>query len=242
MIRMRWPFQSSKVLNKAVNSGRVLMGDIHLSNFAHNLTNGVFNVRDHDLHNTVAKTPIRRMNRGQLDLAVIEATEILEDGSIVPGGAAGIIPEIADIADKVIIEVNTKLPSFYGWHDIVPELCPPFRTPFLISRADDRIGQPYVKIDPAKVVAVVESTRPDSGQKMKGGDDDGGDAVAPIAQHISDFFSNEVRVGRLPARLLPLQSGIGNIANAVIKGLVDGPFHDVQVWSEVRCISSVQSY
>ena len=150
-----------------------------------------------------------------------------------PGGAAGIIPEIADIADKVIIEVNTKLPSFYGWHDIVPELCPPFRTPFLISRADDRIGQPYVKIDPAKVVAIVESTRPDSGQKMKGGEDEGGDAVAPIAQHISDFFSNEVRVGRLPARLLPLQSGIGNIANAVIKGLVDGPFHDVQVWSEV---------
>ena len=40
-------------------------------------------------------------------------------------------------------------------------------------------------------------------------------------------------MGRLPIHLLPLQSGVGNIANAIIGGLADGPFTDVEVWTEV---------
>lgn len=41
--------------------------------------------------------------------------------------------------------------------------------------------------------------------------------------------------GRLPANLLPLQSGIGNIANAVIGGLAKGKssFTNLTVWTEV---------
>lgn len=39
--------------------------------------------------------------------------------------------------------------------------------------------------------------------------------------------------GRLPKTLLPLQSGIGNVANSIIGGLADGPFDQVQVWTEV---------
>jgi acyl-CoA hydrolase len=35
-----------------------------------------------------------------------------------------------------------------------------------------------------------------------------------------------VKPGRLPADLLPLQSGVGNIANAVLAGLNDGPFEE----------------
>lgn len=44
-----------------------------------------------------------------------------------------------------------------------------------------------------------------------------------------EFLSHEVSHGRLPKHLLPLQSGIGNIANAVIGGLANGPFEDVTV-------------
>ena len=33
-----------------------------------------------------------------------------------------------------------------------------------------------------------------------------------------EFLDNEVKKGRLPPSLLPLQSGVGNIANAVCTG------------------------
>lgn len=41
-----------------------------------------------------------------MDIAIIEATEILADGGLVPGAAGGITQEIVDIADKIIIEVH----------------------------------------------------------------------------------------------------------------------------------------
>ena len=231
MIRMRWPFQSSKSLNKSINDGRVLMGDTHLSNFAHNLINGSYNVHTgHSLNQSKALP--RRRNKGHLDIAIVEATEIMSDGSIIPGGAGGIIPEITELADKIIIEVNTKIPSFHDWHDIVPDPSPPFRTPFLISRADDRIGQAYMKIDPSKIAAIVESTVPDCGQVQP--KDDMVQTGASIADHIIEFLESEVKQRRLPARLLPIQSGLGNLCNTVLKGIADkAPFKGVQMWSEV---------
>ncbi|KAF5358865.1 hypothetical protein D9757_004573 [Collybiopsis confluens] len=47
------------------------------------------------------------------------------------------------------------------------------------------------------------------------------------------FLESEVIEGRLPKSLLPLQSGIGNVANSIIGGLAEGPFDNVQVWTEV---------
>lgn len=56
-----------------------------------------------------------------------------------------------------------------------------------------------------------------------------------IAKHIVEFLQYEVSKGRLPPSLLPLQSGIGNIANAVIEGLSGGEanFKGLKVWTEV---------
>src|SRR5690606_35132144 len=39
--------------------------------------------------------------------------------------------------------------------------------------------------------------------------------------------------GRLPASLLPIQSGVGNIANAVLTGLIDCPFEPMTAYTEV---------
>lgn len=44
------------------------------------------------------------------------------------------------MADKIIIEVNTKIPSFEGLHDIVGCNVPPTRKPYLIMNVEDRIG------------------------------------------------------------------------------------------------------
>jgi succinyl-CoA:acetate CoA-transferase len=54
-----------------------------------------------------------------------------------------------------------------------------------------------------------------------------------IAGHLLDFLAHEVRRGRLPPALLPLQSGVGNVANAVLAGLDDGPFRPLTAYTEV---------
>jgi len=60
------------------------------------------------------------------------------------------------------------------------------------------------------------------------------DAVSGlIGDRVVEFLSREVKLGRLPATLLPLQSGVGNIANAVLAGLDEGPFRPLTAYTEV---------
>ena len=54
-----------------------------------------------------------------------------------------------------------------------------------------------------------------------------------IAANLVEFFRHEIRAGRLSDRLLPLQSGVGNIANAVLAGLQDGGFRGLTAFTEV---------
>lgn len=213
MIDRRWPYQTGKNIQAGINEGRIRMGDKHLSMFAQDLGYG-FYTKD---------------NGGRLDIAIIECSAITEDGGLVLTASCGAVPEIVQIADKIIIELNTSIPNFEGLHDIIEPVNPPHRQPYLISRVDDRAGSPYVRIDTDKIVAIVESKRPDNGRSFSEQDD----TSAAIAAHIIDFFSFEVKSGRLPKNLLPLQSGVGSIANAVIGGLAEGPFSGLQVWTEV---------
>lgn len=160
---------------------------------------------------------------------VVEATDILEDGSIVPGASVGATPELVQMADKIIIEVNTSIPSFEGLHDITMTDLPPKRKPYLIMGVEDRIGTTSIPIDPEKVVGVLHSDYRD--QTAPNTPADAGSQR--IADHIIEFWTHEVKHGRLPDALLPIQSGIGNIANAVVGGLNDSNFKNLKVWTEV---------
>ena len=75
-------------------------------------------------------------------MTVIEAPAITEDGGIIPGASVGASPELVQMADKIIIEVNTATPSFEGLHDISLSDLPPRRKPYLILSPEDRIGTP----------------------------------------------------------------------------------------------------
>ncbi|QXE86359.1 acetyl-CoA hydrolase [Geomonas nitrogeniifigens] len=213
MIDRRWPYQTGKNIQAGINEGRIRMGDKHLSMFAQDLGYGFYT----------------KENGGRLDLAIIECSAITENGDLVLTASCGAVPEIVQIADKIIIEINTSIPNFEGLHDIVEPISPPNRLPYLICRVDDRAGSPYVRVDNDKIVAIVESDRPDNGRAFSEQDD----TSEAIATHIIDFFSAEVKAGRLPKNLLPLQSGVGSIANAVIGGLANGPFTGLKVWTEV---------
>jgi acetyl-CoA hydrolase len=213
MISRRWPYQSGKNIQKGINNGRIHMNDKHLSMFAQDLMYGFYTK---DLG-------------AKLDLGIIEASAITPEGHIILAGSVGIASEIIQTAERLIIELNTSIPSHEGLHDIVIPDLPPNRKPFLISKVSDRIGQSYVPCDPSKVVAIVESREPDNGRALGATDH----ISERIAGHILDFLGAEVKAGRLPTNLLPLQSGVGNIANAVVGGLVNGPFSDLTVYTEV---------
>ncbi|GKT63370.1 acetyl-CoA hydrolase/transferase [Colletotrichum tofieldiae] len=214
MIERRSPHQVGKAISKGINEGRIHFHDRHLSQFPVDLVYG-FYTKD-------------RPNKN-LDVVVVEATEIKEDGSIVPGASVGATPELVQMADKIIIEVNTALPSFDGLHDITMTDLPPRRKPYLIMGVEDRIGTTSIPIDPEKVVGVIESDYPDQTAPNTPADA----SSRAIAGHLIEFFEHEVKHGRMPANLLPLQSGIGNIANAVVGGLQDSNFRNLKVWTEV---------
>lgn len=214
MIERRSPHQVGKAIAKGINDGSINFFDKHLSMFPVDLVYGFY-------------TKDRPQNK--LDVVVVEATDIKEDGSVVLGASVGATPELIQLADKIIIEVNTSLPSFEGLHDITMTDLPPHRKPYLIMSVEDRIGKTSVPIDPEKVVGIIESDYQDQTAPNTPADE----ASARIANHLIEFFEHEVSRGRLPKSLLPLQSGIGNIANAVIGGLSESNFYNLKVWTEV---------
>ncbi|KAL3231476.1 Acetyl-CoA hydrolase [Nakaseomyces bracarensis] len=215
MIIRRAPHQVGKPIAKAINAGKINFFDKHLSMFPQDLTYGYY-TRD-------------RTDGKVLDYMIIEATAIKEDGSIVPGPSVGGSPEFLSVSDKIIIEVNTATPSFEGVHDIDMPVNPPHRVPYPYVKVDDKCGVDSIKVDPERVVAIVESTERD----QVGPNTPSDEMSRSIAGHLIEFFRNEVKHGRLPENLLPLQSGIGNIANAVIEGLTDANFKHLNVWTEV---------
>ncbi|CAM1502465.1 Fc.00g044490.m01.CDS01 [Cosmosporella sp. VM-42] len=214
MIERRSPHQVGKAISKGINEGRIEFFDKHLSMFPTDLVYGYY-TKD-------------RPNKN-LDVTVVEATDILPDGSIVPGASVGATPELVQMADKIIIEVNTSIPSFEGLHDITMTDLPPHRKPYLVMGCEDRIGTTSIPVDPDKIVGIIESDYQDATLPNTPADADS----FRIADHLIEFFEQEVKHGRLPKTLLPLQSGIGNVANAIIGGLDNSNFKNLKVWTEV---------
>ncbi|KAF8060678.1 hypothetical protein FPV67DRAFT_1609443 [Lyophyllum atratum] len=218
MIAKRYPHQVGREIAKGINAGRIDFADKHLSMFPQDLVYGYYNLRKK--HGDPKKP---------LDWAIVEATAITEDGKIVPGASVGATPEILQSAEKIIVEVNTLIPNLEGLHDINQSFIPPYRQPYLIKHVKDRIGEPAISIDTDRIVAIVESRKPDN----TGPNAPENEESRAIAKHLIEFLSDEVTAGRLPKSLLPLQSGIGNVANSIIGGLAEGPFDQVRVWTEV---------
>ena len=168
---------------------------------------------------------------GKLNMAVIEVAAIYEDGRAIPSTSLGNNKSWLECADRVILEVNSwQSIDLEGMHDVYYGLdVPPRREPIPITRSGQRIGSPYLNIPLEKVVAVIETHSPDRNTAFKEPDK----ASLQIAGHILEFLDWEVKKGRMPADLLPIQSGVGNIANAVLFGLNQGNFHNLTAYTEV---------
>ncbi len=181
-----------------------------------------------DTRTGVTPHQVRGGRFGRIDVAAIQATAITEEGYIIPTTSCLDSPTYTFLADNVIVEINTDIPGeIEGIHDIyIPEV-PPNRKPIPLTHAGDRIGTPYIPVDPDKIVAIIESTVPDSLPPRPSADENS----RKIAAHLLEFFTSEVKRGGLPANLLPLQFGIGNIPEALTTALCESPFFDIEIFT-----------
>jgi len=206
----RMPYQSDPATRTSINAGTTDYCDIHLSHSGPVVRNGFL---------------------GRLDIAVVEVTAITEAGLLVPSSSIGNNNVYLDAADKVILEVNTwQSEGLDGMHDVYYGLAtPPGNGPIPLVEPGQKIGQPTLRVDPDKVVAVIETDSEDRNTPFKDLDEES----KTIGGFYVDFLLNEVKKGRLPKNLLPLQSGVGNIANAVLAGLLDSNLEHLTSYTEV---------
>ena len=209
IICKRMPYQTNNLLRNSINKGECEFSDIHLSNFAQNIRYGFYD---------------------EIDIAIIEAVGITEDGFIIPSTSVGASPVYVQKAKKVIVEINTSLSSeLEGFADVYIPNDPPYRLPIPLCRAEQRIGTTYIPCDKDKIAAIVISEIQDKHSIFSECDD----TSLKISKHLLDFLHNEIIMKRVPKTLLPLQSGVGNIANAVLSGIEKSSFSNITFYTEV---------
>jgi len=207
----RVPYQSDPIMRDAINKGLCDYNDIHLSHLGPQIREGFL---------------------GRMNVAIVEVTSITKHDHLVPSSSMGNNNVYLETADKIILEVNSwQSEDLEGMHDIFDDVVPrPHQKPLPLRAPGDRIGRTTFVVDPDRVVAVVETDSADRNTPFKPLDDES----KAIAGNFIDFLANEVKQGRLPADgLHPLQSGVGNIANAVLAGLLDSDLENLTSYTEV---------
>ena len=196
-IKFRAPYQSTPDSRNAINANQIDYTDMHLSHLAQELRYGFL---------------------GKINVAIIEVADITEDGEITLTTGVGISPTIAQLADKIIIEHNTFVPKeIKGFHDLYQPCDPPVRKEIPLYTPSDRIGAITLKVDPKKIIGIVETNSVDGVKPFSDVDE----VTQKIGENVAAFLVDEYKSGRIPESFLPLQSGVGNIANAVLGCLGD---------------------
>ena len=141
-VKFRTPFQSNKDMRAAINSGEVQYFDVHLSMIGQDVNYGFL---------------------GKIDVAIVEASDITEDGKIILSTSVGISPTL--VLGVVMTDCRDNMAPF---------------TPL-------------------------------------------NEETQTIGNLVADFLVKELKNGGIPKEFLPLQSGVGNVANAVLGALGDNP-------------------
>ncbi|WIF95439.1 acetyl-CoA hydrolase/transferase family protein [Caminicella sporogenes] len=209
LISKRLPYQTNESLRESTNNGCCEFLDMHLSHVPHYAKLGFL---------------------GKIDIAIVEAVAITKDGNIIPSTSVGAAPTYVQMADKVIVEINTSQPlELEGMADIyIPEK-PPYTRPIPIVMPNDRIGTEYIPCDIDKIAAIVITDIEDNVRPLAPIDE----ISQKISENLINFLKSEVKNGRLTKELLPLQSGVGSVANAVLAGLEKSDFENLVCYTEV---------
>lgn len=206
----RTPYQSDPDLRELINRGEAGFFDMHLSMVSQSIRYGFL---------------------GKLDWAIIEAADVTADGEIVLSTSVGCSPTFCSQARKIIIEINKRhTPKLRGLHDIYEPADPPHRREVPIYSVRDRIGSEVIKVDPAKIVGIVYTDAEDESKPFREPDR----ITRRIGDNVAEFLAAELQAGRIPKEFLPIQSGVGNIANAVLSAIGDHPdIPEFEMYTEV---------
>ena len=208
VVNWRRPYMSDRTMRAAINADRIKFKDDHLSRLAGQVRDG---------------------NWGEAHVAVVEAVAVTPKGHLIPTMSVGNTPTYVREAEKIIIEISPDSDKLEGIHDIFIPEDPPYRMPIPIYRTGDRIGKPFIEMNPDRVVAILYSQEHDSCAVFKEPDE----VSRNIAKHILDFVRSEIERDRLPMGM-PWQSGVGDVANAVLNGFIEDDFYsDLEIYSEV---------
>ena len=209
-VEFRTPYQANPSLREEINAEGTHYFDMHLSTMPQELRYGFL---------------------PRPKWAIIEASYVDENGIIVPAAGVGIMPTICRMADKIIVELNEMFPpTMRGMHDLYEPLDPPYRKEIPVYKPSDRIGIDHLKVDPAKIAAVVRTNRPNEITPFTPVDA----ITAKIGENVAMFLEQELHAGRIPNSFLPIQSGVGNVANAVLGELGRNPHvPPFEMYSEV---------
>ena len=209
-VSRRAPYQSNKDLRAAANANEVAYNDMHLSLAPQFLNYGFM---------------------GKVDWAIVEAADVSDSGEILLSTSVGIAPTALKLADKIIVELNEyHSKELLGFHDIYETANPPHRREIPIYNAGDRIGAKTVKVDPKKIVGIVKTNHCDEVGAFKESDP----ITKKIGENVANFLASEMKAGRIPPEFLPIQSGVGNIANAVLGAMGANPdIPQFSMYSEV---------
>lgn len=198
-VAFRTPYQTASILRKKINSQQTRFADYHLSRFAQML-------RHHFLPS--------------INVAIVEVVDVSDDGELIFTTSSGASADFCLMAEKIIVERNHyHRPELRYLHDIYIPADPPHRLPIPLTNPRERIGTQTLKVDPAKIVGIVENDECDHIAAFKASDE----VTDKIGENICNFLVKEFKAGRIPKEFLPLQSGVGNVANAVLAGLGRNP-------------------
>lgn len=209
-VAWRTPYQSNSALRKCINSGKTRFFDMHLS---------------------LLQQWVRYGFLGKMHWAVVEAAEVTPEGEITLTTSVGATNTFLHQADKILIEINSYHPTeLYGFHDIFEPGDPPHRREVPIYHTRQRCGEAVVRVDPSRIAGIVFTDEQDEVAGFKDSDP----VTRKIGENVANFLAAEIRSGRIPNGFLPIQSGVGNIANAVLGALGEHPDIPVfEMYSEV---------
>jgi acetyl-CoA hydrolase len=198
-VAWRTPYQSNALLRQSINSGKTHFFDMHLS---------------------LLQQWVRYGFLGKIHCAVVEAAEVTADGEITLTTSVGAANTFLHQADKILLEINSHHPTeLYGFHDIYEPDDPPVRREIPIYATRQRCGEAVVRVDPSRIAGIVFTDEEDEVGSFKPTDP----VTAKIGENVADFLASEIRMGRIPSSFLPIQSGVGNIANAVLGAMGEHP-------------------
>lgn len=182
-----------------------------------------------DVHLGQFADKIRKGYYGKVDYAIIECMQINEDGGLVPTLSAGIVNALVQCAEKVIVEVNEAVPlELVGIHDFGDD---PSVT---LTGMTDRMGEHFLPCPFEKIAAIVMTDIDDKHGAFRGTNE----LYSSMAHNVVSCLRHDIETGRLPENFT-LQVGTGGVANAVLLGLKEGGFTNLNMFTEVLTDSAL---